>query len=258
MIYFETLPVVNDDELDSFVYDFVTGAIKEKLFSIIKCYETKKDYEDELYHGEDMLDEYFPPSFPKDNKEEMLRIMKGLYCLINAKDAWTPTLLMEYVLAKIIKSGIGDFYSWVELVTGVGLGNLNNYNNELLKTYTHKVSSSDLSRFQNKKVNFPFTKEFSQKWKEAYIKYLEEEDGDDEDIGQAAEDTLNELWHFSPYWLEWCFMDNDYTFLNEMSMGEIRHSFINSYIGIVSKNAKDESFYIPVNWETSKDFKFLN
>ena len=123
---------------------------------------------------------------------------------------------------------------------------------------------------QNKVFDIPFTDEFKSRYIDSRIKKWKEDEGIDdenltdkdiEDINFArkcAEEDIENCWHFSEKWLDWCFWDDDYLMLNDMSLGEIKNSWINNAIGVIGKEKDAGDFILPDDWLHSKDFKFIN
>lgn len=237
-------------EVDLFLRNFCNNAIKNKLYDIIICFEGKMDI-DETYYDEDMLEEYFPANWPG-SSDDKLYIMKGLYALLNSNKEFVPTLIMEYIMAAIIEEEISRF-------DDLYAGNMDDFTEDL-----------DVVRDgQDVECGLPFTENTYKKIKTAYYEYYL--DGALENIKderkkqdmiknaeESAEYMVESVWHFSPEWFDFCFRDEDYTYLDEMTIGELRHSPLNAALRIVHPDPSYDEFYLPDDWENSKDFHYLN
>ena len=235
MIQIPNLPDFGDPELDSFLKNFINNAIKDKILEIITLDEESHEPEGALC--------LFPVSFPEENVDEAVKTLKAIYSLIISDKEWVPTLLMEYVIASVIEAGIDDFNDLEE----------------------YRGDSEELSELwerhkgEDKYVNFPFSAKLQKKLFDAYLKTAKEHgDFDGEWDKEYAKDIVDNLWHFSKFWYDWCFWDMDYALLDKMEIGELRHSPVNGMMGILSENANDDEYYLPEDWEKSKDFRFLH
>ena len=242
-----------NEEVDRFLRGFVNNALKDSLREII--YDTEY-CEKRGYGSGNLLDGFFPENWIEipDRKHIQLRIMKGLYSLLNSEREYVPILIMEYVLSRVIEMEI-DFV----------------YDDDGEVSSEYSICFDDDDR-RDKEVNVPFTEQTRNKIKNAYIDvYLEcpleklsdyvedeaERQGLKEEAEERAEEQVESLWHYSPEWFEFCFWDCDYELLNMMSPGEIRNSFVNIAARVMSDDASDEEFYLPDDWENSKDFHYL-
>ena len=285
MIALPEFPYVENDELNEFTTNFVVRAITDRLKAIIKCYEDKEDYDDlDIYYDPHMLELYFPKNFPEGNEEQMLYIMKGLYSLMISKHTWVPSLIMEYVLAHVIMEAAYDFDDSVNdflIYNEIKLKDQEQSYQFFRENYLSEKYCEDefdleynqeLLKGQDKEINIPFSDELFKKLTDAYYQYYEnfdDEEFDDEWCKKEAIFMVDNIWHYSFEWLEWCFWDNDYTLLDgfdneedksheDISVGELRMSFINKAFGIMSTDSSDDDFILPEDWEHSKDFRFCN
>lgn len=282
MLILPTIPYSGDEKLNDFVHNFITEAIKDRLKDVIHSYESKKDIND-VYYDEDMLKYYFPENFPSDNKEKMLETMKALYSLMMSKDACVPTLLMEYVLSKILEFCIEDYEGYRDNVFNeliecgiiedcIPAETSDEFIDDVFREhyfdYLEICAGYDKQyidrrkKSQDKEADLPFTDNTFNKLVKAYMTLYEEECVFDEDDTEEyriryCKGVVNNIWHFSREWLEWCFWDSDYMYLDDMEPGELRNSFVNKYIGILPEDSKEEEYFLPDDWEHSTDFRFI-
>lgn len=216
----------NDKAADC-VENFMNDNIKSQLLMVIDCYENKKNNGFALYYP-NMLEEFFPENFPR---EYCLDIMKALYALLNASKSFVPTLIMEYVMSRIIEMGINNYEDY------------------------HIVISN-----MSPQYDYPegVEKSLYEYYKDMAYDIYDEDELTDGFIQSYVQSHIDNLSHFSEEWLEACFWDWDFTLLNDMSMGEIRHSLINEACGVMSPEASDDAYYMPKDWRNSKDFHYLN
>ena len=232
-------------EVDEFLHHFVNHALEKRVHDVILCYETKADVNDILYH-EEMLKYFCPPNWPDYDgcDDGKIRVLKGLYSLLHSDEEFVPTLVMEYILSKIIEDGMTLFIED------------DDYAENLLSIYKDRDVLGDE---RDKECNVPFTDETYRKIKDAYYEYYLDEISDDTEYAlQMSEKMVNSLWHFSPEWYDFCFWDDDYAFLDMYSPGTLRYSNLNKWMRILSEDADEDAFFLPDDWENSKDFHFIN
>ncbi len=232
-----------------FLYNFINEALKEGVLKLI---------EDITDDGDGWF--YFPESFPEED-ELKIDILKALYSLLNAEKAYVPTLIMEYLLDQVLSREI-DFFKDGLYIEWKSLSGYKKYiANECFggeKEYHEEQ--------RDKRVNYPFSdktqKMLIQNYMDVYKELFEygdyEEELTDNELKKEATEVVNTFWHYSEEWWEIIFWDADYEMLDRMSAGELRGSYINKYVHIMSENASDEEYFVPEDWLHSKDFHFLN
>lgn len=251
----------NDDEANIFIENFIHNAIKRFLSEIIHTFENKHYVFNgihEIDYYPEMLYEYFPSNFRNYDVSHLLYIMKGLYSLLNSDNTWVPTLIMEYVMSCVIEKGINE-YEWT----------IETAKEEYEEKYGIKCDDPVelLSKVywvpefrkenQDKILNIPFSKKTYNKLVKAFAENAYEYGYCDtkKQAREYSKDIIDNVWHFSSEWLEWCFWDSDYTLLDMMTISQVRQI---PFPDIISQNPSDDSFYLPSDWENSKDFRFIN
>lgn len=263
-----------DKEVDSFLKGFINNALKRAVAGYIECWENK---DDEVYfplfvYDEELMPSVFPKSYPG-SEEQMLDILKGLYSLLNSDKEFVPTLLMEYVLAHIIRACIDIYDDEQADIEEHGEDDFEEYEEDMIAGMSKENREAFLQQKKewerenhtpDKSVNYPFSNKTYMKIVKAYTElYMGETDIEDEREARKAckedaEYMTDALWHFSEEWLDFCFWDDDYMMLDEFTVYDLRQSELNSATGALPKNPMDEAFFLPKNWKDSKDFHYLN
>lgn len=250
MIVMPNMPLTSDEKINDFLCSFIQKAISDKIIEYISYYD-EGDTE--------AIECLFPITFPEDNIDEMLHIIKGLYSLIISDKHWVPSLIMEYVMAKIIIIEARKFYD-----------DLLNFENNMDEYKKFELSDEENRKMQNQSIDIPFTEKLKAEYIDARVKYWKEDMGinddnlSEDDIKEIsiereyAKEVIENCWHFSKSWLDWCFWDDDYLMMDDISVGEIKNSWINDAIGVIGKEKDAGDFILPDDWLHSKDFRFVN
>ena len=251
MIVMPNMPLTSDEKINDFLCSFIQKAISEKIIECIQDYEAG--------YSED-IEFLFPITFPENNKDDMIYIMKGLYSLIISDKHWVPSLIMEYVMARIIIDGSDSFNDHLS----------DEFENNIERYKKSTLSDKTYLKMQNQSIDIPFTEKLTTEYVEARVRYWKEEMGinddnlSEDDIKEIsiereyAKEVIENCWHFSKSWLDWCFWDDDYLMLDDISVGEIKNSWINDAIGVIGKEKDAGDFILPDDWLHSKDFRFVN
>lgn len=242
----------NDPEINEYVRNHINETLKTAVKGLIMCMEKQDDNMHYCFsYSEVSLDLFFPKKFPKNSYEQKITILKGLYSLLNSDEEFVPTLVMEYVLSKIIAycddyrtSSISEAdVSKAEVVFG-----------KLAMKDMHVVPNSIFEQ-----INYSFPKEMETRIQKAYEEFFREEDPEfANDAEEDAEYMTESLRCISGEWYEICFWDGDYQLLDEVSQWNLSQSKVNEVLGAMPKSMIDDAFYLPSDWEHSKDFHFLN
>lgn len=111
MLKFES-SFTDNAKADAFLRKFVNDALKRAVAGIIECCEEKDDevyFPFPLIYDDDLLPSLFPETYPW-TEQQMMNILKGLYALLNSDKEFVPTIVMEYVLDKILNLAIDLYY----------------------------------------------------------------------------------------------------------------------------------------------------
>ncbi len=277
MLKMPGLPTTGNNELDSFVSEFISNALKHSIKEFIHDCEGTSEFAKECGRSfEDYLKEFFPPNYPEKNEKKMLETLKALYSLIQSDNAYIPTLIMEYALARFITDGIEGFNElflepFVACCKDEDPEGFEDFEELLLVSSDEKrmslIETYRLNYFdftwgecesdRNIDINLPFSDEMFEKLLDAYTKCYEE-DFSPKDAREAALEVVDNIWHFSDKWFDWLFWDADYKILDYMTIGELRHSVVNKFAGVLNENSQSEEYVLPEDWENSKDFHFIN
>ena len=157
----------------------------------------------------------------------------GLLSLLLSDETLTPTLTMEYILAKIIEQGI-------EAVEDIGADE-----------YSHRLQED---------IRADVYKETEASEVELYRECEDCESISDEQIADMIRERIDEVFfsyeHFSEETFDICFDDSDYELLDEIEIEVLRGSHLDQMAGILPP--LKEYFVIPDNWWESKDFRYFN
>jgi len=242
----------NDLEIDEYVRNHINETLKAAVKGLVMCIE-KKD--DNMYfcfsYSEVSLDLFFPQMFPKNSYEEKITILKGLYSLLNSDEEFVPTLVMEYVLSKII-AYCDDYISFSIPETDVS-----DAETEFGKDAMKEIHAVPKSVFEQ--INYFFPEEMETRIQTAYVEFYRETNPEfEEDAEDDALYMTDALRCISEEWLDFCFWDADYQLLDDVSQWNLSQSKVNEVLGAMPKSMIDDAFYLPSDWEHSKDFHFLN
>ena len=242
----------NDPEIDEYVRNHINETLKAAVKGLIMCME-KQD--DNMYYcfsySEVSLDLFFPQMFPKNSYDQKITILKGLYSLLNSDEDFVPTLVMEYVLAKII-AYCDDYRTFSIPESEVSEAEVA-FGKFAMKDM-HIIPDSVFEQ-----INYSFSEEMETRIQKAYEEFYREEDPEFADDAEEDSDHMTEaLRCISGEWLEFCFWDADYQLLDDVSQWNLSQSKVNEVLGAMPKSMIDDAFYLPSDWEHSKDFHFLN
>ena len=227
---------IGDEKADRIVGSFVNNrlvALMEE--AIIDCAVTSGDIADgdyltaeELDLGRLMMSErfayevllrYLPDWYPKSRANQMFF---GLYRLLKAKGAYVPELAMEYVLYHLLEERI-----WVADMIGSGAWNDEAYGDMELPFKRKYGSEAPATVERIPKSDREIVKSFARE-------IFKIEYNTDEELEEAAEWLVNQYEDLNEY-IDVCFWDTDFEFLDEMTEDELMDSDINKEMGIIAK-----------------------
>lgn len=242
----------NDPEIDEFVRNHINETLKAAVKGLIMCIEKQDGNMHYCFsYSEVCLDFFFPKKFPKNSNAQKITILKGLYALLNSDEEFVPTLVMEYVLSKII--------AYCDDYTTFSLPETDASNAETVfgKDGMKEIHVVPNSLFEQ--INYSISEEMETRIQAAYKEFYREINPEFEDEAEEdAEQMTNALRCISGEWLDFCFWDADYQLLDNVSQWNLSQSKVNKVLGAMPKSMFDDAFYLPSDWEHSKDFHFLN
>ena len=231
---------IGDEKADRIVDSFVNNRLVVLMNeAIIDCAVSSGDMADgdnltaeELDPGRLMMSErfadevllrYLPDWYPKSRANQMFF---GLYRLLKAKGDYVPELAMEYVLYHLIEERI-----WVADMIGSGAWNDEAYEDMDL-SFKRKYGSEVPSTVEripetDRKIVKSFAREI-----------FKIECDTDEELEEAAEWLVNQYEDLREY-VDVCFWDTDFEFLDEMTEDELMSSDINKEMGIMAQREPD-------------------
>lgn len=223
-----------------FIHNYMNEALKDYLRCLIHAHEEHEDWCPYYYLEDDEPDEfnvttldfYFPNNFP-DLDELRLKLLKDTYSLLNSDKEYIPTLIMEYILSKIIEAG--------------------------------KIDADPHNGYEPRDtmVNCPFTKKTEDMLGQNYLEFLtelkseEDYDDTDEEYYRSVDEVIRDIAYFSEDWYDYIFFDLDCLLLDEYTPGELRDSSLNKYAGIMPSNSLLDEYFAPEDWENDKSFHFI-
>lgn len=216
----------NNLEAKNFLKKFINEALETKIY----------EYITDIEGGSLELDCFFPITTKEYSTSQKLILFKGLYSLIHSDEEFIPSLIMEYILAKVLTKAIEEV--------------------DNMETISY------IPACQDKYYNTPFTDKTRKKLVKSYVDTFNEltDNEDPEWAKEEAERVVDSMWRFTDEWHLFCLWDLDYQFLDEKSPAELRHSVLNQITGyrLMAPSCTDDMFFLPEDWEESKDFHFIN
>ena len=223
MLAFSVCVFEDDEKMFEFYHNYVNERFKKELLYAIKTYEGLRSS-----HGKKRAENYIRALFPRYVPENYIDTqgihdLKGLYSLLMSDKCYVPILTMEYSLARLLGNMIEEDEGAPtdkEVITA-----------EIKK----KMIALNLDWYRSN-----VDKNYSRKEAEKYI----------ENLVRASDE-----------WFNFCFWDMDYELLDMATIrspGAIRNTNLNDLANILPDDASDEDFFLPDDWENSKDFHFLH
>ncbi|SFL56032.1 hypothetical protein SAMN05216390_1485 [Lachnospiraceae bacterium KH1T2] len=214
----------------------------------------------------------FPPKMPDVMKTD---VITGLYSLLKSHKIYPPTIDMQYLLYNIVElgstvyedefsekfiSGTGDTWKWPEVKDDDD----GYYSDDDIQYLAYRYSLVCVERFQHpersKLINTLIDEKVALRNKiYAYDKFDEWNALSDREkrikVRKVVRLIIDELEHPCEKWLkETVFEDFNFKILDEKTPGQLRGTKMNKRLKIVPE--QPESYSIPSDWKTSKQFHY--
>lgn len=131
-----------DAEIHEKIQEFVNSRLIELMEEAIDLGGTEKEnMESDAVFGEWLADTHFPKNY---SPKQARKVFSGLYALLHAKEAYQPTMIMEYLLASLI--------TWrVELFREMGLSTVEHIpdRENIMKAVREEEDPDDLADLED-------------------------------------------------------------------------------------------------------------
>ena len=162
---------------------------------------------------------YLPYWFPV---EETNKVFIGLFNLLKAKNEYVPEIVMEYILYEIIYRRVDEIKALSDYILE-GLENGKIEETTFLCIMHDQMNTVELIQEPERTM---VIKKFADRLKH------EEDYNDEESFRLEAEDSLKDYEDLKEY-VDVCFWDTDFKFLNEMTDKDLAESEANAYMGMI-------------------------
>lgn len=228
MLRFASMPVLSEEnsKVNNYISCNIVSMILDAIMNcmFLACIQAGIPLTEEMLESEKLEEQktLFPGLMPPEirSNKEAAKLLVGLYSLLLSDKAYTPTLQMEYVMAKIIH----------RMIT------MNEHEEDLycrplpdeIKEEIHQIMKKD----ENQKSVMKYNRNYVERMIDGYERPTSE-------------------------WLDfYCFFDDDYRLLDEMPADSIRGSLLNKLARILPDDPKDDEYILPKDWLTSNKFRF--
>lgn len=199
--------LVEDAKANKICKKFINNRLLE-LLRLIKIGYIDFDYELDIPY-EECLESYFPYDYDKEKRKDKL---EGLIAILEDKNEHVPELIMEYLLAKVIK---------------------------------REVEREQLDSSLKVHLQWEDREYVLKKIKIECKKYLEEEDNLEELIKWKIE-SIEDIEQYQ----ETCFWDCDYELLDIMSLDKLKNSKLNQDLGVIVED--DDTFTLKIDGDSKE------